>query len=136
MITIPSVVFEFSRGAKTVEEYNWYVDYINNLGVVVYKHAEEQMVIDKAFSVILQAECKKSGCKASYTDFLLMMLLHKFANMPNNIFLMTSNYRDVPTSVFDRDELIALEYQNSIQTQGLYKNSASKLGALSATVAM
>lgn len=131
LMTIPSVVFEFARGAKSVAEYNWYVDYINNLGIGIYTHVEEQIVKDKAFSVILQTECKKVGSKAGYTDFLLMMLLHKFSHMEKSIYLMTSNYQDIPLSIFDRNELLALEFRGGVQTQALYKNSLDKLGQLS-----
>jgi hypothetical protein len=123
MMTIPSVIFEFARGAKSVKEYNWYVDYVNNLGVGVYKFVEDRIAQDKAFSVLLQTECKKHNHKPSYTDFLLLLLLHKFSHSEDNIFLMTSNYRDIPLSIFDREELMALEYGDSIQTQGIYKNS-------------
>lgn len=122
LVTIQSVIFEFSRGAKTVEEYNWYIDYINNLGVAVYGQAETELQRNKAFSVLLQAECKKYGSKASYTDFLLLLMLHKFIHTPDRVYLMTSNYRDVPTTLFERDELIALEYEKGVQTQALYKN--------------
>lgn len=127
MMTIPSVVFEFARGAKTVEEYNWYVDYVNNLGVVTYKTVEDRIAADKAFSVILQTECKKAGNKPSYTDFLLLLLLHKFSRHESSIYLMTSNYRDIPSQIFDRADLIALEYDGGVQTQALYKNSHQKL---------
>jgi|GEM_PF-1483546 len=134
-MTTPSVIFEFSRAAKSLEEYNWYVDYVNSLGVEVYGHVEEQMMVDKAFSVILQAACKKAGCKASYTDFLLTMLLHKFAHTPDKIFLMTSNYHDVPLSIFDRGDMVALEYDGGIQAQALYKNSPDKLTKISPAIA-
>lgn len=127
-MTITSVVFEFSRGAKTVEEYNWYVDYINNLGVIVYKTVEDRIAADKAFSVLLQTECKKTGNKPSYTDFLLLLLLHKYSH--SNIYLMTSNYKDIPMNVFDREDILALEYDGGIQTQALYKNSPEKLVGL------
>jgi hypothetical protein len=122
LVTTQSVIFEFSRGAKSVEEYNWYVDYINNLGVTVYGQAEKELQSDKAFSVLLQAECKKYGSKASYTDFLLLMMLHKFVHTPDRVYLMTSNYKDVPTNLFERYEIIALEYEKGVQTQALYKN--------------
>ncbi len=134
LMTIPSVVFEFARGAKSVEEYNWYIDYINNMGVAVYPHVEKQMIKDKAFSVILQTECKRSGSKASYTDFLLMMLLHKFSHMQNSIYLMTSNYKDIPSKIFDRDDILALEFNDGVQTQALYRNSQAKLDSLSSSL--
>jgi hypothetical protein len=133
MMTIPSVVFEFARGAKTVEEYNWYVDYINNLGVMVYKTVEDRIAADKAFSVLLQTECKKAGNKPSYTDFLLLMLLHKFSH--SDIYLMTSNYKDIPMNIFDREDLLVLEYDGGIQTQALYKNSPEKLLSLTPELA-
>lgn len=131
-LTIPPVVFEFARGAKSIEEFNWYVDFVNNLGVSVYKNAEDQTISDKAFAVLLQTHTSQGKKGISYTDFLLLMLLHKFAHTPDTIYLMTSNYQDVPLSIFDRSEIMALEFDGGVQTQALYRNSPNKLAALTA----
>lgn len=132
LLTIHSVVFEFARGAKSIDELNWYIDYVNNLGIGTYSDAAKEVVNDKAFLVLLQKACREGKKGTGYTDFLLMMLLHKFSHLKDKCFLMTSNYKDIPINIFDREDLIALEYEDGIQTQALYKNSATKLGKLTA----
>lgn len=130
LLTIPSVVFEFARGAQSIKQFNWYVDFINSLGVATYKDVEALIMRDRAFSVLLQKYTKNGKKGVSYTDFLLMMLLHKFHHTADKIYLMTANYIDIPLTIFDRTDLIALEYQHGVQTQALYKNSSIKLQEL------
>lgn len=129
LLTIPSVVFEFARGASSIVELNWYIDYVNNLGVGVY--SEKDMIKnDKAFLVLLQKECRKGKNGTGYTDFLLMMLLNKFSHLEDRCFLMTGNHKDIPTTIFDRTEIIALEFRGEVSTQALYKNSLKKVSKM------
>lgn len=134
LFTIPSVVFEFARGAKTIEEFNWYVDFINTLGVGVYKDVENHIMGDKAFSVLLKSQTKDGRKGISYTDFLLLMLLHKFHHLHDKIYLMTSNYNDVPLTIFEREDIIALEFRDGVQSQALYRNSPEKLVKLTTSI--
>jgi hypothetical protein len=128
------VVFEFARGAKTIEQFNWYVDFVNNLGVGVFKNVETEIMSDKAFAVLLQKYSKIGKKSISYTDFLLLMLLHKYVHIADKVYLMTSNHQDVPLRVFDRNDIMALEFEEGVQTQALYRNSLAKLQALTSAI--
>lgn len=129
-LTIQSVVFEFARGAKSIEQFNWYIDFINLLGIQVHKDVESLITKDRAFAVLLQTHTSQSKKGISYTDFLLLMLLHKFAHLSDKINLMTANYTDVPLKIFDRKDIIALEYDGGVQSQALYQISQSKIDSL------
>jgi len=51
MIT-QSVVYEFVRGSRSIDEYNKYVDSIRNMGIVVLIDREDSLEpIDKEFTV-------------------------------------------------------------------------------------
>lgn len=122
-LTIQPAIFEFTRGAKSVREVNYFLDFINNLKVVVARDIDKEASKEKAFTLILHKECKK----LSYADSLLLLLLHKYAHIEDKVFLMSSNSSDVPTTLFDRTDILALEYKEGVQVQALYKNSAIKL---------
>jgi len=116
MIT-QSVVYEFVRGSRSIDEYNKYVDSIRNMGIVVLIDREDSLEpIDKEFTVELITKIRDGKKGTGFTDFELLRLIHKFKGSA----LMTANYKDVPLELFSRGDLIALEFMDGVQTQALY----------------
>lgn len=131
LTTIPSVVYEFSRGSRTIQEYSGYLDFINGFGTTVFNRIEE--TIDEEMKVFLVAYNKafagRGDKKApSYTDSLLCATAYKFRN--SDLKLITANYRDIPDSIFDRDELITIDVKGELRNEAIYSFSASKFGRI------
>jgi hypothetical protein len=127
--TIPSVVYEFSRGSRTVDEYNRYLQFINGFGTTVFKRIEES--IDDEMRVFLVAYNKafanrKDKKKPSYTDSLLCATAYKFRN--SKLRLVTANHKDIPESIFDRTELITIDVNGELRNEAIYNFSPVKFG--------
>lgn len=128
-MTIPSVVHEFTRGAKTIEQLNKQLGMIEELKVAVMPRLEES--IKGAERIFLQAyNIEASGGRTekgpSYTDSLLCLLAYKYRT--NSVLLMSANHKDIPASIFDRENFITLEASGTFRTEGIYKLSDSKFG--------
>ena len=114
--TIPSVVFEFTRGSETPGVFNERREFIDRLGNVypIEKHLEELQEL----IIVLQ----RLGGNASYTDFLLTACLHQFRNS----FLLTEDHKDFPLEILDRKHLITVDTGKEIRNYGIYQWSISK----------
>lgn len=126
--TVPHVQFEFTRYASTIGEYNQFVTFIKDLGVVTLNRVEE-MILEKStlFTVALN-KVQHGGKHMSYTDSILCTLCYYYRN--SDAYLMTSNHNDIPMALFDRVDVITFEYGGIIRTEGLYKLSSKKLSAV------
>ncbi len=115
LLTIPSVVFEFTRGSDSLESYNRRVEYINHL-VSVYpieRHLEELQGIMVAFQKI-------GGL--SYTDFLLSACLYKF----KGALLLTENHTHFPPAIFDKVSIVTVDTGKDIRNHVVYSLSEVK----------
>lgn len=115
-ITIPSVVFEFTRGSDTTEAFNERRMFIDKLCTVypIEKHLEEL----RELTIVLQ----RLRGNASYTDFLLTACLYKFTRS----FLLTENHKDFPVEILDRKHLISIDMEKEIRNYGIYQLSIPK----------
>lgn len=115
-ITIPSVVFEFTRGSDTPEIFNKRVGFIAELCTVypIERHLEglQELII------VLQ----RLRGNASYTDCLLTACLYRF----NSAFLLTENHKDFPLEILDRKHLITIDTGREIRNYGVYQLSTLK----------
>lgn len=127
LVTIPSVVYEFSRGARTMAEYNEYLQFIAALKLTVLNSIEASF--DAQMRVFLVAYHKafsgKSDKKApSYTDSLLCMMAYKYRT--SGMLLMTANHRDIPESMFERTELITIDVKGELRNEAIYRLTESR----------
>jgi hypothetical protein len=127
--TAPSVQYEFSRYANTVDEYNKLTNFIKELGVVVFNRVEE-IVLDKSapFTVALNKSQQKGSKRMSYTDSIICTLCFNYRS--SNTYLLTSNHNDIPLALFDRIDVITFDVGNDIRTEGLYQLSSTKLSKM------
>lgn len=117
-LTISSVVFEFTRGTKTIEEFNSKLEFLENLASIyqIEKHLEDF----KDLTITLQ----KIKGTASYTDFLLIAALYKFRKAPS--YLLNSNHNDCPLEILDREAIVTVDTDKDIKNYGIYKFSDEK----------
>lgn len=115
-LTIPSVFFEFSRGADSVASYNEIVDYFKKLVEIypIQKH------IDKMESEMLVLHKTNKSC--DYTDFLLCLCLCKF----RSAFLISENHKHIKSDIIDRVGLITADDGKEIRNLGVYSLTPAK----------
>ena len=130
--TIPSVIFEFTRTANTAKGYQERLDLVASLHIVVFNRVEEVVLKDfHNFMITFHSAFIKSKKSPSYTDSLLCAMAYK--HRASRTFILTSNHKDIPESIFDRTELITLDINNQIYNEALYKFSAAKFAIASGT---
>lgn len=115
-LTIPSVVFEFTRGSASVGDFNKRTEFISTISAIYpierYLDNLEDLVI------ILQ----KIQGNMSYTDFLLIACLYKF----HKSFLISANLRDFPVEILDRKFVVTIDNDKDIKNYGIYQFSTEK----------
>jgi hypothetical protein len=117
LLTIPSVVFEFSR-TENIGEYNKRTAFIKAIVDVYHieKHLEEMQELVPVIH--------KIGGRLQYTDFLLYACLYHFKN---KAFLMTENHKDFQTSILDRDIVLTIDTDGiQIRNTGIYSLNFDK----------
>jgi hypothetical protein len=115
-ITIPSVVFEFTR-TDSINKYNNRNKFINSFLSVF--EVEKILGQIREITPVLQ----KINGRMSYSDFLLYCCLYKFPNS----YLITENHKDFLTSILDRTGLLTLDNESeTIRNIGLYTFSHGK----------
>ena len=127
--TIPSVLYEFKRGAKDIIQVNNYNQFIKEMKIATISQIESmaQKPDNQLFTTIYN--CMASNGRKekgpSYTDSLLCLALYIYKHA--NIHLLTTNYKDIPLSLFDRENIIAFDTGRDIRTAAIYKLSEEKL---------
>lgn len=111
-MTIPSVVFEFTRKSNTVKGFS---DRIQLSSLANTYPIEKEINEFKEFLIILNFA---QGKNASFTDALLCCCLYKFRN--SKVFLMTSNSKDIPLSIFNAEASIILDTDESVTCHRIY----------------
>lgn len=115
-LTIPSVVFEFTRGTDSIQDFNKRTKFITNFSSIypVEKHLEDL----EDLTVVLQ----RIQGQMSYTDFLLIACLYKFPKA----FLISANHKDCPLDILDRKFIITIDTDKDIRNYGIYQFSPEK----------
>jgi len=128
LVTIPSVVYEFTRGVESIEQYNNQMIFIEKLGVTVISRAEEKITPDmRVFMILYNSLVAKRREKGpSYTDSLLCAMAYKYRKS-GGLMIITANHKDIPLALFDREEMITVEINNEFRTESIYKLSNEKL---------
>lgn len=116
LVTIPSIIFEFTR-TDSIDTFNTRVKFINKY-VQIYpieKHLEQ-------FRPLIPILQKVNG-KMSYSDFLLYCCLHHF----NGSLLLTENHKDFLISILNREMLITLDIDDpTIRNTAIYSFNYEK----------
>lgn len=115
-LTIPSVVFEFTRGTESVRDFNKRTKFITDLSFIY--PIEKQLNSLENLTIILQ----KIQGSVSYTDFLLIACLYKFPKA----FLISANHKDCPLDILDRKFVITVDTDKEIRNYGIYQISLEK----------
>lgn len=129
LVTIPSVVYEFTRNANTISGYNERQEFIKTLNITVLPRVEEMVEKDPVFRIAYARAFSAKGDRGpSYTDALLCSVAYKYR--ANGILVMTANHKDIPLSMFDRVELITIDIGGDLRTEAIYKLSPTKLNRI------
>ena len=129
LVTIPSVVYEFTRNANTIAGYNERQDFIKGLNITVLNRIEEIIEKDQVFRIAYAKAFSAKGDRGpSYTDALLCSVAYKYRN--NDMLIMTANHKDIPPSMFDRIELVTIDIGGDLRTEAIYRLSATKLNKI------
>lgn len=126
LITIPSVIYEFSRNANTITGFNERQEFVKALNITVLKRTEDTFDKDQVFKIAYAKAFSARGDKGpSYTDALLCSVAYKFRS--HAMLVMTANHRDMPISIFDRVELITIDVGGELRNEAIYSLSPTKL---------
>lgn len=116
-LTIPSVLFEFTRGVDTIAGFNNRTTFLHGMISAIYP-IERHLNEFRDLIVVLQ----RVRGKMSYTDFLLCCCLYKFPKA----YLVSENHNDMPLEVLDRNSVLTIDKENEIRNWGIYKFSFTK----------
>lgn len=121
LATIFPVVAEFLRGISILKDYRKKKEYLDSIIQITLPIGPK--IQEDILRGIIPAYREKGGL-LSITDFLLAGVLMYYKNSP--LILLTRNHRDFPTTIFDRIDVLPVEYEYEIQTFGFYRFSDSK----------
>ncbi|MDO4729770.1 MAG: hypothetical protein Q4A96_01055, partial [Candidatus Saccharibacteria bacterium] len=96
LLTTQAVYQEFIRGAKDIVHSNNFMRFMEELGIEPVGNTEKQFLA-KENALFRVAYCQEAK-KASLTDAGLA--IYVYAHKNHNIGILTSNYRDMPASLF------------------------------------
>lgn len=129
LVTVPSALYEFKRGARNLEQLNAFNEIINDLEIQTIQHIEERaqekdgQIFTSIYNVEAVANRKEKG--PSYTDSLLCLVMYLYRHV--NIKLLTTNYRDIPESLFTKTDIMAYDTGREIRTAAFYGLDKNKL---------
>ena len=135
-ISVPAVQDEFVCNANSTDEHDWMLKFIKsfNIGFFDINKSGDRIANEYRDFNILLSHCK--NIRPSYADRQLLAIPYLYSNLPNNIYLVTSNHKDVPKNLFDRIHFISYDtgeffnigiYKlNLVNTQKMVKNLIQK----------
>lgn len=99
VLTISSAIYEFTRGSKTLAEFNNKREFVNDLTdrVISVGPLLENPTND-VFSLVMSRLVNSKD--SDYTDFLLATCLYQYSRL-EEVYLMTSDIRSMPRNIFD-----------------------------------
>lgn len=118
LVTIPSVLFEFTRTAQSVHDFDKQTKFLRSLSTIypIERNLDESMM--KVFMIVQQRICPR----IKYTDFLLMACLYKFPNS----YLITEDREDFSLKILDRKFIITFDTDKDIRNHSIYVFSLLK----------
>jgi hypothetical protein len=124
--TIPSVVYEYTRTSNSLEGFKERLEFIKELGIIVFNRVEELIEPHRIFLVAYNREFQGNSRGPSYTDSLLCAMAYKHRG--SSPYIMTANHKDMPGSIYDRTELITIDIGGELRTEALYQFSEERFG--------
>ena len=126
LVTIPPVIYEFTRWADKPERVKELKEFIEALKIDVIPKVEEMILKQsEIFTLIYNNQFKeREKKKPSYTDSLLCAMMYKHRN--SDMRLITANFKDIPRGLFDRVDVITMERGNELFTEGIYTFSLDR----------
>jgi predicted nucleic acid-binding protein len=116
LVTTQSVYQEFVRGAKDIAQNNIFMSLMKELGIEAVVNTEKQFWAKENVQFRI-AYCQEAK-NASLTDAGLA--IYAYAHKKQNVGILTSNYRDMPESLFRRASFFSYEYNRDIRTHAVY----------------
>lgn len=133
LITISSVVYEYTRGSQSLAEFNTRREFINGLTsrvMPVGKFLESERL--DPFSVAMSLVIKKGD--SQYTDYMLASALYQFMGTPGHNFVLSADARAFPLDIFDIEGVITIDSAGKLCHLYLISLSADKYGSLATTL--
>jgi predicted nucleic acid-binding protein len=110
-VTLSSVKYEFTRGARTIEELRMRREFIDNL---IHRVMPIGSLIESnkndAFSVVMSLILSKKN--SQYTDYLLAVSLYTYSHIENQ-YILSTDIKAFPDSVFTICGVVTLNSRNS-----------------------
>lgn len=126
LFTINSVLLEFLKGSRSVEEFNkkkqFIVSIIDNDIFTLTKNVED-------LALKLSLALLSSGGNTAPTDLYLGAMLNNF-KASGKVLVMSKNHKDFPTTIFERVALINIENEKDIQIFAFYRFDQQHYDAL------
>lgn len=116
LVTTQSVYQEFVRGAKDLAQNNNFMSFMKELGIEAIVNTEKQFWAKE--NVLFRIAYCQEAKNASLTDAGLA--IYAYAHKNQNVGILTSNYRDVPESLFRKVSFFSYEYGREIRTHAVY----------------
>jgi len=113
--TIPSVLFEFTRGSNTAPEYTKRVEFLTSLVESINPMSFLNNIAD--FHIVMS---KINSKNKSYTDFLLAACLYQYRQ--SQVALITTDLGAFPP-FFPRSHIVTVEHMNEVVNFGVFKFS-------------
>ncbi|MBP5205122.1 hypothetical protein J6Z37_02375 [Candidatus Saccharibacteria bacterium] len=116
LVIIPDAYYEFIRGARTTEQRQKYVNFFNDLDILTVPLTGQILSNEEnqRFSIAYSQEAKH----ASITDYMLCVALYHYRG--RGMKLLTANHKDMPSSLLERESLIAYDQGDEIRTHAIY----------------
>ena len=128
-ITSPSVVYEFTRYARSREQLLKLKEILNLLNIVEWNPMKLNDDEREVFNFIYNLESTRNAKTGpSYTDAQLCLLAYHFRE--HGVGILTANHKDFPRSIFDRNDLITVDVGGELRTQAIYDFNQDKYDKL------
>ena len=124
-LTIPQVQYEFTRGSDNLVVYKERLEHLRDLSISLYPI--DQHLKDFSELALITHKVSKN---ASYTDYLLSVCICKFSNS----YLISENWKDISSDLFDREYIFTVDTGKELRTYGVYKKSQVKLNAVAESI--
>lgn len=116
LVTTQAVYQEFVRGAKDLAQSNNFMSLMKELGIEAISSTEKQFWAKE--NVLFRIAYCQEAKNASLTDAGLAIFA--YSHKSQNVGILTSNYRDMPESLFRRTSFFSYEYNKDIRTHAVY----------------
>ncbi len=117
LISTQAVMQEFTRGAKNITQSNKFIEFLQALNIESVNCNEKQFLSKK--NALFRIGYCQTAKKASYADMNLALLAYIYRS--TNIGILTSNYLDFPTNLFERTTFISYICADTIRTHAIFK---------------